>query len=352
MFSLISPLRRGPALTAALLVALVSLPAAAQSQPDQRQQWKVPRTVDGHPDLQGVWGHNVITPLERPLELKGRERLTPEEAGNLKRRAAELFSGDGDAAFTDSIFVAALGSANEFKSTDAGTGNYNHFWLGERTFDDRTSLITDPPDGRIPALTPQAQARQQAAAERRKTHPADGPEDRGLNERCITYGLPNVLAGYNSNVQIVQSRDYVVLVHEMIHDARVIPLDGRPHVPKVRHILGDSRGRWEGDTLVIETKNFAANAFGLLAPGGAGSSEKLHLIERLTRVSDDTLHYEFTVNDPETWTNPWSALLPWNKVNGLVYEYACHEGNVGMEGILAGHRAQEAKAASAAATKR
>jgi hypothetical protein len=293
--------------------------------------------VDGHPDLQGVWGHNVITPLQRPVELKGRDRLTPQEVEAVKHRAAELFAGDGDAAFSDSLFTAALGEAKEFKSNDGGTGNYNHFWVAERTVDKRTSLIVDPPDGRMPPLTPEAAARQQRATERRKAHPADGPEDRGLSERCITYGLPNVLAGYNSNVQIVQSRECVVVVHEMIHDARVIPIDGRPHLPSsVRQLFGDSRARWDGDTLVIETTNFAPNAF-------RESSEQL----RLTRVGKDELGYEFTIDDPGTWTKPWSALLPWKRVDGMIYEYACHEGSRGLYGILAGHREDERKAAAA-----
>jgi hypothetical protein len=264
---------------------------AAQSQGGQAG---VPRTVDGRPDLQGGWANNVITPLQRPLELEGRARLTPEEMARLESRMAELFSGDGDASFGDGVFLAALSEEKQFKSSDKATGNYNHFWLSERTFDDRTSLVTDPPDGRFPELVPAAKARQEAALARAKTSPADGPEDRGLTERCITFGIPNVFAGYNSNFQIVQTRDYVVLLSEMIHDARVIPITDRPHVGEaIRQVLGDSRGRWEGDTLVIETTNFAA--------GGAlflNTTDQLKLTERLTRVSDGTLEYAFTVEDP------------------------------------------------------
>jgi hypothetical protein len=309
---------------------------AAQSQSGQSGD-SVARTVDGHPNLEGVWANNVITPLQRPVELKGRARLTPEEVARLKSRIAELFAGDGDAAFSDGVFLAALSEEKQFKSSDAATGNYNHFWLSERTFDNRTSLITDPPDGRFPELIPAAQARQQAALALTKTSPADGPESRSLTERCITFGIPNVIAGYNSNFQIMQSRDYVVLLSEMIHDARVIPLNGGPHVGKdIRNVLGVSRGRWEGDTLVIETTNFA--------PGGnifLNTSDQLKLTERLTRVSENTLEYAFTVEDPGTWTRPWSAMIPWQRMDSKIYEYACHEGNIGMTGILSGHRAQE-----------
>jgi hypothetical protein len=328
----------------AIMIAAAA-PIAGQGQGGQRGA-AVPRTVDGQPDLQGVWANNVITPLQRPLELEGRARLTPEEMARLKSRMAELFAGDGDAAFTDGVFLAALSEAKEFKSSDAATGNYNHFWLSERTFDDRTSLITDPPDGRFPALIPAAEARQQAVIARRKTSPADGPEDRSLTERCITFGLPNLIAGYNSNFQIFQSRDYVVLASEMIHDARIIPLDGSPHIGKdIRQVLGDSRGRWEGDTLVIETTNFS--------PGGSiflNTSDQLRLTERLTRVSEDTLEYAFTVEDPGTWTRPWSAMIPWTRMDSKIYEYACHEGNIGLTGILSGHRAEEREASAAKGT--
>jgi hypothetical protein len=313
----------------------VGLPIVAQAQ-------STGRTVYGHPDLQGVWG-TMSSRRSSGRWSCGRARLTPEEVARVKSRLNELFGGDGDAAFSDSLFVAALSEVRQFKSSDAATGNYNHFWLSERTFDDRTSLITDPPDGRFPELIPAAQARAKVAAERRKTSPADGPEDRSKTERCITFGLPNVLAGYNSNFQILQSRDHVVILSEMIHDARIIPLDGAPHVGRdIRQILGDSRGRWEGDTLVIETTNFARNGSFLL-----DTTEQLRLTERLTRVSEDTLHYEFTVEDPGTWSRPWTAMIPWQRMDSRIYEYACHEGNVGLTGILTGHRAEERETASA-----
>ena len=320
--------------TAVVAVSAVAL-TAQQSPSRPGSTWTQPRTPDGHPDIQGVWSNDAITPLQRPVQIKDRALLTPQEVVTLKTKAAELFAGDGDAGFGDSLFIAALQSAKEFRSSDSGTGNYNHFWVAERTIDNRTSLITHPADGRIPALTPEAEARQKEVAARRKTHPADGPEDRGLTERCISFGLPNTLAGYNANIRILQSRDHVVVLQEMIHDARVIPLDGRPHVgTSIRHWLGDSRGRWEGTTLVVETTNFVRNAF-------QGASENLRLTERFTRVAADTLQYEFTVEDATTWTKPWTAMIPYKQNAANIYEYACHEGNHGMVGILAGHRTQE-----------
>ena len=335
--------------SSALLVAIAlstGVAVSAAQQQKAKSGW-TKQTPDGQPDLQGVWSNNVITPLQRPLELNGRATLTQAELESLKKRVSELFSGDGDAAFADGVFLAAIRGASTYKSGDGGTGNYNHFWLAERTFDNRTSLVTDPPDGRIPSLTPEAERRIAASAARRREHPADGPEDLNMSTRCISFGLPNVLAGYNANVQIVQSRNYVVLYHEMIHDARIIPLDGRPHIPSnIRHRLGDSRGHWEGNTLVIETTNFTPNAFSGPGSGRAGeTSERLKVIERLTRVDADTLQYEFTMDDPQTWTRPWTAMIPWRKTNEKVYEYGCHEGNTGLYGILSGTRFQEKAAA-------
>lgn len=337
---------------ATVVTAFVAAPVAGQQQRAKTTGW-TGRTADGQPDLQGIWANNVITPLQRPLELNGRALLTDQEVASLKARVTELFSGDGDAAFADGVFLAALRNVKEYKSGDGGTGNYNHFWVAERTFDNRTSLVTDPPDGRIPALTPEAEKRMAESAARRKAHPADGPEDLNMSTRCISFGLPNVLAGYNANVQVLQSHDYVVLYHEMIHDARIIPLDGRPHVGKtIRHRLGDSRGRWEGNTLVIETTNFAENAFQGPGAGRAGeATENMRLVERLTRTDANTLQYEFTLSDPMTWTKPWSAMIPWQKSNDKIYEYACHEGNSGLFGILSGHRAEEKAAEKKAQTK-
>ena len=301
-------------------------------------QYKPSKTVDGQPDIQGVWANNNATPLERPKILEGRTTLNEQEVTALKKRAAELFAGDGDAAFGDSIYEAVLSDVKKYKPTtfDADTGNYNAFWIVERDFDNRTSLITDPPDGRMPPLTPDARTRRVAAMASQKDHPADGPESRSLSERCITFGMPDFFAGYNSYYQVLQGPGYVAIVSERIHDARIIPLDGRPHVAgAVSNWMGDSRGHWEGDTLVVDTTN--------LTPQGlfVATSGKLHLTERFTRVGPSTLNYEVRLDDPATWTKPWTLMIPLKHTDEKVFEYACHEGNSGMVGILAGARAQE-----------
>ncbi len=317
-----------------LVAGTVALGLAADlAQANPSQSYSVPRTSDGKPDLQGIWANNNATPLERPKILEGRALLTEQEVAALKQRYADIFAGDGDAAFGDAIFEAVLSDVQKYKPTtfDVQTGNYNAFWLVERDFDNRTSLITDPPDGRMPPVLPQAATRQMVAY---PTQSADGPEDRGLTERCITFGVPDVLAGYNSYYQVVQTPDAIVLYAEKIHDARIIPLDGRPHAPSsIRTWLGDSRGRWEGDTLVVETVNLRRSF--LIA------SDRLKLIERFTRVGPNTLHYEITVDDPETWTRPWTFMIPLRRTEQAIYEYACHEGNIGLAGILSGARAEE-----------
>jgi hypothetical protein len=199
--------------------------------------------------------------------------------------------------------------------------------------------VIDPPEGRIPALTVDAQKKADARAEARRRSPADGPEDRPLVERCIlwpTAGPPMVPSGYNNNYQILQTPGSVVILIEMIHDVRVIPLDGRPHLSQnIRHWMGDSRGHWEGNTLVVDTTNFTGKT------NFRGSSENLHLIERFTRVDGDTINYEFTVNDPASFTKSWTAAIPMTKTEGPIFEYACHEGNYGMTNLLNGARAQE-----------
>ena len=297
--------------------------------------WTPPRAADGHADLTGVWANNVATPLERPKVLEGRAQLTAQEVAALQARAAKLFNGDSDAAFGDSVFEAALNDAKGFVSRDGKTGDYNHFWLVERDFDNRTSLITNPPDGKMPPLTPAAQARRAASAAARVRR-AEGPEDRSLGERCISFGVPRVNAGYNSYIQLFQSADSVAIQMETIHDARLVPLDGKPHVANnVRLWHGDSRGRWEGDTLVIDTTNYSSKGAVM------GATDKLHVIERFTRVSPKTLHYEITFDDPDTWTKPWTLMIPLKYTTDAIYEYACHEGNSGLEGILAGARAEE-----------
>jgi len=311
--------------------------------------WTVPRTIDGQPDLQGVWVNNIATPLERPKELEGRALLTDQEVAAFKKKAHELFGGKSDAAFGDSVYRSVLaninGTASGFKSLDGETGDYSSGWTVEREWENRTSLITDPADGLLPAMTPEGQKRRTDSAAARTRRP-DGPEDRALQERCITYGSPQLTAGYQSYSQIFQTSNAVVIETEMIHDARVIPLDGRPHLPAaIRQWLGDSRGHWEGDTLVADTTNYKPGSF------MSTSSEKLHVIERFTRTGPESLKYEITINDPGTWTKPWSLMIPLKRSPDPIVEYACQEGNYGLEGILAGARAEE-KAEAAEKTSR
>ncbi len=316
-------------------------------------QSTVSRTVDGRPDLHGVWVNNTATPLERPKELAGRASLTDAEVAAMKQKAKELYNGGGDAAFGDTIFETVYASlktstagphkkaANEF---DGGTGDYSSEWIVAREWDNRTSLITDPPDGKLPPMTPEGLARRNAmyAAYGR---PAAKPSDRGLQERCITFGSPQLIAGYQSYYEIQQTANAVIVMTEMIHDVRIIPLDGRPHAPAgIHQWLGDSRGHWEGNTLVVDSTNYKPNSF------MSSSSEKLHVIERFTRTGPESLKYEITIDDPGTWTKPWSLMIPLKQSKDRVFEYACHEGNVGLAGILAGARAEE-KAASAPVTR-
>jgi len=304
------------------------------------ETWATPRTIDGQPDLQGVWANNNATPLERPKELAGRAFLTDQELTALKRKANELFAGgNSDAAFGDTLFSSVLanvdGSKKGFTSTDGQTGDYSSVWLVSRDWDNRTSLITEPSDGRLPETTPAAKEKRLAAAAKRDREPI-GPEDRSLSERCITFGSPRMQAGYNSYFQIVQSAKQVAIVMETIHDARLIPLDGRPHLPSnIQTWLGDSRGHWEGDTLVVDTTNYKPGVFMNI------STEKLHVIEKYTRTGADTLKWEITIDDPGAWSKPWTAMIPLRHSRDAMYEYACQEGNYGLEGILAGARAEE-----------
>ena len=326
------------ALTIVMVAGVATLSAQNPVPPKPRSGdggWRAPKTVEGQPDLQGTWANNNATPLERPTEFAGRALLTDTEVATLKSRSAKLFSGDGDAAFGDQLFTALLTNPDKFTSTDGRTGDYNQFWLPDRVFDNRTSLITDPPDGRVPALTPDAQRRVAAETASRLALPA-GPEDRSMSERCITFGVPRTQPAYMSYYDIVQSRDVVVFRMETIHDARVIHLDGRPHPNrKIRSILGDSRGHWEGDTLVVDTTNFSSKS------NFRGSRENLHLSERFTRTGPDRLDYAFTVSDDTTWTRAWTAMIPFMWSKAPMYEYACHEGNLGLAGILSGTRAEE-----------
>jgi hypothetical protein len=336
---------------AAVAVVLLLVQAQALAQPVNAKpaktadrSWTPPRTVDGQPDLQGVWANNNATPLERPKELAGRAFLTEQEVAALKKKADELFSGDSDAAFGDTVFLSALanvqGTKSGFKSTDGETGDYSSVWTVERDWDNRTSLITDPSDGRLPAMTKQAEQKQLAVAAARKGRPS-GPEDRSLSERCITFGSPRLGAGYNSYFHIVQSGKTVAILMETIHDVRLIPLDGSPHLPSnIRTWLGDPRGRWEGDTLVVDTTNYLPGVFMNV------STEKLHVVERFRRADADNLKWEVTVDDPGAWSKPWTAMIPLRRSKDPIYEYACHEGNYGLADILAGARAEEAEQTS------
>ena len=318
---------------------------AATSRPKTDKAWTPPRGPDGHHDLSGVWEHNAATPIERPDELAGRAVLTDDEVVALKQKAAELFNGDGDAAFGDAVYLAALhnvlGKQKGFKSRDAGTGDYNSFWIVGRWFENRTSLITDPPDGKFPALTAETQKRRAAAAEYRKLHPFDGPEDIALGERCITGTLPMLGAGYNNYYQIVQTPTTFAVNMEMRHDTRMVTIGNRPHLPKSVHLwLGDPVGRWDGDTFVIDTTNFRSDSPLVLGT----ATESTHLVERFSRVAPDTLKYEATVDDPATWTKPWTAALFMKSTKDQIYEYACHEGNEAMSGTLNGARVKEKEA--------
>jgi hypothetical protein len=284
--------------------------------------------------LQGIWDYATITPMERPKDLAGKEVLTPEEAAEFEQRTLQARNPDR----RDGGAQADVGRA------------YNEFWwdFGKNVISTRrTSLVIDPPDGKIPPLTPEGKKRLDARNAVRQ-RPAHGPEDRNLWERCIlasNTGPPMSPGAYNNNVQIFQTPTHVVIFNEMINDARMVPLDGRPHLPpQIRQWRGDSRGRWEGNTLVVDTTNFNDE------PNFRGASSALQVIERFTRVAPDTLMYEFTVSDPNTWTRPWSAALPMKKTEGPIYEYACHEGNYGMVNLLAGARAEE-KAAAAGVSK-
>jgi hypothetical protein len=308
---------------AAIAVLALSAPMAGQH---------LPRTSWGHPDLQGIWSTATITPFERPADLAGKEFLTKDEAAEFERSTLERTNRDR----RDGGAAADVARA------------YNDVWwdVGTKVVPTRrTSLVIDPPDGRVPALTPEAQRRQTALAEARKPFgpfgPADHPEDRSLWERCITRGVPNVMLPqpYNNNYQIIQTVDHVVILAEMIHDARIIPIDGRPHLPdRVRQWMGDSIGHWEGDTLVVETTNFTDKT------SYRGSGANLRLVERFTRTAPDILTYRATFHDPTTFTKPWTIELPATRSDGEIYEYACHEGNYGLEGILRGHRAEEKRA--------
>ena len=303
--------------------------AAAKAGPALKTQW-------GDPDLQGMWNNETLTPLERPKQFENKEFLTEAEAA---AHEAEVISGEVTPAGQVSHTLDKPG-------TGGAVGLYNDFWMeqGKKVVPSRrTSLIVDPPDGKIP-LTPEAQKRAEVRAEaRRNRGPAASWEDLSIQNRCILWsgGAPHLPSFYNNNYQILQTPDHVAFVAEMIHNTRIIPLDGRPHLTQdVRQYFGDSRGHWEGDTLVVETTNLTDKTL------FRGATENMRIIERFTRVDVDNLKYEFTVNDPATFTRPWSAEVPMRKTDAYLYEYACHEGNYSLQGILSGARAAEREAAS------
>jgi hypothetical protein len=298
--------------------------------------WTVPRMPDGHPDMQGVWANNNMTPLERPKHFGLRATMTDAEFADLKKKAQALMDG-GDAFFADELFTAAVEGKTKFSSSDTQVGNYDQTWLSERIFDNRTSLVIDPPDGRIPALVPEAveRTRTQAAARQAKG-PADRAQDLSLGTRCVSYGTPNIRAGYQSYFEITQGPGVVALRSEMIHDARVFPVGAGAHVSKrITQYHGDSRAHWEGDTLVVDTTNFVPDAFRLT------NSDRLRVTEKFRRVAEDTVEYYVTLDDPSTWSRPWTLMIPLKKTGEAMFEFACHEGNYAMPAILRGARTQE-----------
>ena len=303
-----------------------------------QDDYVAPRTLNGQPDLQGVWANNSTTPLQRPEFFADRATLTEDEYQRLLARAAEIESGGGDALFGDGFLNAVI--TGEVESYDPSTGNYDQSWMSSRNVERRTSLIIDPPNGRLPAMRPEARERMNAEARMRRENPSDSYTSRPLQERCITYGMPYMLAGYNSYYQIVQSATHVAIIQEMIHDVRVIPLDAGEHIDAdIRLWHGDSRGRFEGDTLVIETRNFSDESVFMGARGNR------LFTERFTRTAEDVLRYEFTIEDEQTWERPWTAVINYTHSEDPIYEYACHEGNYALEGILSGARAEERRAA-------
>ena len=290
-------------------------PVAAQSQSADApaNRWAPPSTPWGDPDLQGIWDYRTLTPLERPEEFADRTVATEEEVAEYERRANAV--------------------------RDARTTVHAVWWLDygrELTSDRRTSLVVDPPDGRIPETTDAAKARAAARRQRRQQQPADGPTFRSLTERCITFGMPPVPGPYNNNYLIIQTPDHVVLFSEMIHNTRIVPLDGRDRpADGVRLWSGAARGHWEGDTLVVVSTHFSPKA------AYRGSTEGLRLEERFTRVGPETINYSATLTDSETWTRPWTFAMPMTRTDQPTYEYACHEGNYGLRNIL--HNARHAE---------
>lgn len=316
-----------------VVAILMMVPAAAQNAAKSQKAWAPPHTPDGKPDLQGVWSFATLTPLERPAEFAGKAYLTDQEAAEYAKRIIKKNDKDSREGGAD----ADVGRA------------YNDAWYdaGQRA-SNQTSLIIDPPDGKVPALTPEGKKRA-AAFIAALSRPAWGPEDRYLGERCIlgfNSGPPMMPSAYNNNVEIFQTRDTVALLNEMVHNARIVPTDGHPH-GTVRQWVGDSRGHWEGNTLVVDTINFTNAGTGIFY---VPTDENYHLTERFTLRDANTLIYEFTIDDPTVQTKPWTASVPMTRSKQPMYEYACHEGNYGMMGILTAARAED-KASEEAAKK-
>lgn len=294
------------------------------------QSREIPRTPWGHPDLEGTWTNATLTPLQRPPELGTKSVFTPEEAAAWAKQRIEQTNADRPS-----------------RPGDVGAYNDAFFERGRSGVKSRrTSLVIDPPDGRIPALTPEAQRKVDARTRHEAASPADAPEDRWLTERCILFGatVPMLPEPYNNNYTIVQTPDFVIISVEMNHDTRVIPLDGRPPLaPAMQQWIGDSRGRWEGSTLVVETRNLKFNEksrFGVGYLNGL-SDENLRVVERFTRTDADTITYQAIIDDRTVFTRPWTVELSMDRTQGPLYEVACHEGNYGMSNILSGHRAEE-----------
>jgi hypothetical protein len=335
---------------------LATVPACGQATPAQKSKtaapaktaWTPPRTPDGQPDLQGVWTNNSVTPLQRPKELAGKEFYTDQELAEIQKRERDRLNRDYDEGEGEPPANHSGVEGAPLENVHYDHAQFGLDWLQTRVaWNRRTSLIVGP-EGAIPPLTPEARKRLAEIAAKEKGHEFDGPENRPLAARCIarpTAGPPLLPTRYNSNLQIVQGPGYVAIETEEIHDARLIPVDGRAHLPKnIRQWMGDSVGHWEGNTLVIDTTNFTdQNPF----PG----AQNLHVTERLTRADEDTILYQFTVEDPGMWMKPWSGEVPIKKISGSIYEYACHEGNYGLANTLRGARVAEAEAAANGAAR-
>ena len=300
----------------AILSGIVLLPVPAAAQGPERTPW-------GDPDLQGVWTNRTTTPLERPSEFEGRAVLSHEERAEIDAQAE---------------------AARDRPPPPGQTGGYNSFWLDRGVRNNQTSLIVDPPDGRYPARTERVRESDAAFAALRDGTRFETWQDLNLYDRCLTRGMPGAMIPgfYNHNYQILQTPDYVVVLVEMIHDARIIPLDGRAHLsPQIGQWMGDSRARWEGDTLVVETTNLTPRGDQRVRYLVHAGSEQASVVERFTRVDADRIDYSFKVTDPATYESPWTAEIPMVPLGGEIFEYACHEGNYGLVNILAGARAAE-----------